>query len=197
MTDIQYIFGELLHLNPIARFLFGHIATFLFFMVLLINFGRTSVNNSNRLNKEQTYEPLTLSLIMFISYSILLPVEYSYWFSELRSVYLPNSLYLALDLLTIVFIHRFFKPKSVTGKLCCLYLLVALSANSLLFLLLQMDFLLTYHRLKEEGYWWFWTVFSYGINGSDLIMVLVLVIQKDFLGWYKLSEKIKGADSRP
>ena len=197
MTDIQYIFGELLHLNPIARFLFGHIATFLFFMVLLINFGRTSVNNINRLNKEQTYEPLTLSLVMFISYSILLPIEYSYWFSELRSVYLPNSLYLALDLLTIVFIQRFFKPKSETGKLCCLYLLVALSVNSLLFLLLQMDFLLTYHKLKEEGYWWFWTVFSYGINGSDLIMVLVLVVQKDFLGWYKLSEKIKGAYTRP
>lgn len=166
-------------------------------MVLLINFGRTSVNNINRLNKEQTYEPLTLSLVMFISYSILLPIEYSYWFSELRSVYLPNSLYLALDLLTIVFIQRFFKPKSETGKLCCLYLLVALSVNSLLFLLLQMDFLLTYHKLKEEGYWWFWTVFSYGINGSDLIMVLVLVVQKDFLGWYKLSKKIKGAYTRP
>lgn len=161
MTDIQYIFGELLHLNPIARFLFGHIATFLFFMVLLINFGRTSVNNSNRLNKEQTYEPLTLSLIMFISYSILLPVEYSYWFSELRSVYLPNSLYLALDLLTIVFIHRFFKPKSVTGKLCCLYLLVALSANSLLFLLLQMDFLLTIDSKKK------------GIGGFGLYLAMV------------------------
>jgi len=197
VTDIQYIFGELLHLNPIARFLFGHIATFLFFMVLLINFGRTSVNNSNHLNKEQTYEPLTLSLVMFISYSILLPVEYSYWFSELRSVYLPNTLYLVLDLLTIIFILRFFKPKSETGKLCCLYLFVALSVNSSLFFLLQMDFLLTYHRLKEEGGWWFWTVFSYGINGSDLIMVLVLVIQKDFLGWYKLSEKIKSAYLRP
>jgi hypothetical protein len=51
--------------------------------------------------------------------------------------------------------------------------------------------------LKKSGFWWFWTVFSYGINGSDLIMVLVLVVQKDFLGWYKLSEKIKGAYSRP
>ena len=54
-----------------------------------------------------------------------------------------------------------------------------------------------YHNHKEEGYWWFWTVFSYGINGSDFIMVLVLVIQKDFLGWYKLTEKLKGALLRP
>ena len=193
MSDSQHLFGELIYLDFIARFLSAHIATFLFLMVLLLNFGRTSVNNSNYQNKVQTYEPLTLSLVMFISYSILIPVEYSYWFSELRSVYLPNTLYLVLDLLTIVFILRFFKPKSEIGKLCCLYLLISLSVNSLLFLLLQLDFLLMHNEFKEAGYWWFWTVFSYGINGSDLIMVLVLVIQKDFLGWYKLSEKIKGA----
>lgn len=197
MPDIQYVFGELLYLDSIARFLFVHISTFLFFLVLLLNFGRTSVNNSNDINKEQTQEPLILSLVIFISYSITIPLDYSNWFVEIRSVYLPNTLYLALDLITIAFIHRFVKAKSEIGQLCRLYIFVALSINSLLFFLLQLDFLLSYHEFKDNEYWWFWSFFSYGINTFDLIMVLILVIQKDFLGWYKLAEKIKGAESRP
>jgi hypothetical protein len=197
MPDIQYILGELFYLDSIARFLFVHISTFLFFLALLLNFGRTSVSNSNCLSKEQTHEPLILSLVMFFSYSITIPLDYSNLFVEIRSVYLPNTLYLALDLLTIVFIHRFVKPKSEIGQLCRLYIFVALSINSLLFFLLQLDFLLSFYKLKNNEYWWFWSFFSYGINTFDLIMVLVLVIQKDFLGWYKLAEKIKGAVSRP
>jgi len=197
MIDVLYLFGEVFYLESIVQFLYGHITTFIFFMVFLVNFVRTSRENRNSLKKEQAYEVLILSVVMSVSYAIPMPFDYIYWLSEERSVYIPNTPYMVLDILTILFIYSFVKIGTNLGKLCRLYLTIALGVNASLFFLLQLDLLLIYEGLKEGDFWWFWTVFSYGINTFDLIMVLVLVIQRDFLGWYKLAEKIKGAESRP
>ena len=197
MIEVLYLFGEILYFEPIVQFLYGHTTTFIFFMVLLVNFVRTSRGNSYPLKKQQAHEILILSLVMSVSYAIPMPFDYIYWLSEVRSVYMPNTPYMVLDILTILFIYSFVKIETNLGELCRFYLTVALGVNASLFFLLQLDLLLIHEGLKESGFWWFWTVFSYGINGSDLIMVLVLVVQKDFLGWYKLSEKIKGAYTRP
>ena len=197
MIETLYLFGEIFYFEPVVQFLYGHTTTFIFFMVLLVSFVRTSRVTKSSIKKEQAHEILILSLVMSVSYAIPIPFDYIYWLSEKRSVYIPNTPYMVLDILTILFIYSFVKIGTNLGKLCRFYLTVALGVNALLFFLLQLDLLLIYEGLKKSGFWWFWTVFSYGINGSDLIMVLVLVVQKDFLGWYKLSEKIKGAYSRP
>lgn len=197
MSAPQYLFGELIHLEALVRFLFSHIATWLFFMVLLFNFVRTSISNNNDHAKQKASDTFILSLVMFSSYASAIPIDYLYRFTEASSAFYPKTFYLVLDVLTILFLFYFVQVKTVIGKMCQKYLFIALSVNSLLFLLAQIDLLLMYEGYKELNLWWFWTLFSYGINGSDLIMVLVLVIQKDFLGWYKLSEKIKGAYSRP
>ena len=197
MSGPQYLFGELVHLEALVRFVFSHLATWLFFMVLLFNFVRTSISNSTDNAKQAASDTFILSLVMLLSYASAIPVDYLYRFTEATSLLYPKTFYLVLDLITIWILFHFFKMNSGVGKICKRYLLIALSANSLLFFLAQLDLFLMYEGYKELKPWWFWTLFSFAINTFDLIMVLVLVIQKDFLGWYKLSEKIKGAESRP
>jgi hypothetical protein len=197
MPAPQYFFGELIYFEALVRFLFSHLATWLFFMVLLINFVRTSIADGSNNEKQKASDAFLLSLVMFFSYASAIPIDYLYRLTEAKSAYYPKTFYLVLDVLTIVFLFYFIKVRTVVGNICKSYLLIALSSNSYLFLLAKIDLLLMYEGYKELKSWWFWTLFTFAINTFDLIMVLVLVIQKDFLGWYKLAEKIKGAQSRP
>ena len=134
---------------------------------------------------------------MFLSYFIVLPIDFYFRIHASYNVYYPNSLYLILDILTVLVLVNFCKASSYRDSVCRYYLIICLLLNSLLFLLAQIDTLLIYNNYKPGGAWRFWNVFSIGVNIFDLIMVLVLVIQKDFLGWYKLTEKVKGALLRP
>lgn len=194
MSAPQYFFGELIYFEAIVRFLFSHIATWLFFMALLFNFVRTSISHSSKKEKHKTSDTFILSLVMFLSYVSAIPIDYLFRLTEATSVFYPKTFYLVLDLVTIWILFHFFRMNSCVGKICKRYLLIALSANSLLFFLAQLDLFLMYEGYKELKPWWFWSLFTVGINTFDLIMILILVIQKDFLGWYKLNEKIKGAN---
>lgn len=194
MSAPQYFFGELIYLEALVRFLFSHLATWLFFMVLLINFVSTSISEGSNNEKQKAADAFLLSLVMFFSYASAIPIDYLFRLTEATSLFYPKTFYLVLDLVTIWILFNFFRMNSCVGKICKRYLLIALSANSLLFFLAQLDLFLMYEGYKELKPWWFWSLFTVGINTFDLIMVLVLVIQKDFLGWYKLAEKVKGAN---
>ncbi len=63
------------------------------------------------------------------------------------------------------------------------YLIVGLSFNACLFLGMHYD-------IEVRGtlyYWWFWNVYVFGMYFTDLLMPLVLVVNKDILGLVKLS----------
>jgi len=58
------------------------------------------------------------------------------------------------------------------------YLIVGLSFNACLFLGMHYDIVIQ----GTLYYWWFWTVYIFGMYFSDFTMALVLIINRDILG---------------
>lgn len=98
MSGPQYLFGELVHLEALVRFVFSHLATWLFFMVLLFNFVRTSISNSTDNAKQAASDTFILSLVMLLSYASAISVDYLYRFTEATSLLYPKTFYLVLDI---------------------------------------------------------------------------------------------------
>ncbi|RXE96218.1 hypothetical protein D9981_12515 [Pseudoalteromonas phenolica O-BC30] len=96
-----------------------------------------------------------------------------------------------LDILTALLIYKVVNVSSRQGQLCKFYLLCGLLFNALLFLIIQIEIFLVYEGFKAYEPWWLWYVFSIGINSSDGMMVLVLILQKDFLKVYGLLNKTR------
>ena len=152
-----------------------------FLMAVLFNFVRMSGWQFKGIEKASFQEPLFLSLIMFISYFTGSIFDYFAYIQNYTAYLYPNGFYLLLDILTILFISHVVKVRTRQGELCKNYLLIGLSFNSLFFLIIQIDFALIYEGVREREPWWFWYVFPIGVNTSDGVMILVLLLHKDFL----------------
>lgn len=148
-------------------------------MAVLFNFVRMSGWQFKNVEKARFQEPLLLSIVMFVSYFIGSLVDYFAHIKNYRAYFYPNGFYLLLDALTILLIFFVVKVKTKQGALCKKYLLIGLSFNSLLFLIVQIDFVLIYEGLRESEPWWFWYVFPVAINTTDALMVSVLLFHKD------------------
>ena len=98
-------------------------------------------------------------------------------------LYLEWSLYDMLTILLIVYVHKFLKT---TYSCATKYVFVGLASNILLFVVLYIDVAI----IKNTEPWWFWDFFSLAINVVDIVMVSVLIINKDFLGLDKLRTKL-------
>ncbi|KAF7768753.1 hypothetical protein PCIT_a3247 [Pseudoalteromonas citrea] len=90
------------------------------------------------------------------------------------------------DLLTIAFIVIIHKCFSLTYSCAVKYVFAGLTINILLFLSLYTDLVL----LGKPEHWWFWDFFSVGINTIDIIIVCVLIVNRDFLWLVRLQHKI-------
>lgn len=143
------------------------------------------------IDKAKLKEPFQLSAIMFLSYFIGSVIDYFVNLKELISYYHPNSYYFFFDILTALLISIAVKVHSKQGQICKVYLLCGLLFNGTLFLIIQIEIFLIYEGFKPYEDWWLWYVFSIGINSSDAMMVLVLILQKDFFRFYLLSRKIR------
>ena len=65
------------------------------------------------------------------------------------------------------------------GKLTAkLYVIVGLTVNMLLFLVMHVDI----NVLLHYEHWWFWTFYSITVNVMDVMMIVALLTNKDFLG---------------
>ncbi|TLX48733.1 hypothetical protein C1E24_02365 [Pseudoalteromonas phenolica] len=159
-------------------------------MATLLNFVRRSGWQFQHIDKAKLKEPFQLSAIMFLSYFIGSVIDYFVNLKELISYLYPNTYFLLLDLLTVLFIYNCVNTRSEQGKICKTYLLVGLLCNSLLFLAIQIEVFLVFEGLKSYQPWWFWYVFAVGVNAFDAMMVLVLILHKDFLKLYYLTNKI-------
>lgn len=160
-------------------------------MATLLNFVRMSGWQFQNTDKARFKEPVLLSVIMFLSYFFGSVIDYFVNLKEFISYFHPNSYYLLLDILTVLLIYKVVNVSSRQGQLCKFYLLCGLLFNALLFLIIQIEIFLVYEGFKPYERWWLWYVFSIGINSSDAMMVLVLILQKDFCGLYLLSGKLK------
>ncbi|TMN93930.1 hypothetical protein CWB72_00160 [Pseudoalteromonas phenolica] len=160
-------------------------------MATLLNFVRMSGWQFQSADKARFKEPMQLATIMFLSYFFGSVIDYFVNLKELISYYHPNSYYFFLDILTALLISIVVKVRSKQGQVCKFYLLCGLLFNASLFLIIQIEIFLIYEGFKPYEHWWLWYMFSIGINSSDAMMVLVLILQKDFFRLYLLSRKIR------
>lgn len=115
---------------------------------------------------------LVISFIMMISYFIS-------GFVKLSIYSYLNWLY--FDLLTIFVILAWMYFAKVVNFCGTTYILFGLTLNSILMLSIFIDIFI--YENKSE--WFLWTLYSFGVNTIDVIMILVLLVNKDFLYLHK------------
>jgi len=123
---------------------------------------------------------LLSSFIMMISYTLS---DYFYtWLSMRDSIYLDWALYDVITIAALTCIYR------VIGKTTpsFLYLIVGLSINSTFFFCMYLDI----YIFENKEPWFLWDVYTYTVNFIDLVMIVVLIIDRDFLGLHKLNNKL-------
>nr|WP_301002924.1 hypothetical protein [Pseudoalteromonas sp.] len=152
-------------LNPYVSLYIGAFVQWSFLMAFLYSLV-TSINNPKK-------EALWLSLIMSISYS-------SSMFIDIQNIsYIQLFFSDLITFLAILIVSNF-----LTKNIFSTYLLLGLSINSLLFFCMHLDVSV----FNNSTPWWFWSFYSLGINLIDFIMILVLFINKDFLGLVRLKK---------
>ena len=140
----------------------------------LMAFLYTLVSKINKKDKGTTH----LAFIMMTSYFLSAFLDY-------ETVTLID--WATYDVLTIgviiVWGVLIKKPKPIAF----MYLIVGLSINACLFFAMYYDI----YVLEQTEVWWLWTLYAIGINVVDLLMVLVLIINKDFLGLVWVCNQVK------
>ncbi|MDN3406917.1 MULTISPECIES: hypothetical protein [Pseudoalteromonas] len=131
---------------------------------------------------------LLSSFIMMLSYTIS---NYFFtWLSVENSVYLDWALY---DYATIaVLVLAFYIFKKTTPSF--LYIITGLILNSIFSLSMYLDIYINENR----DAWFLWDLYAFSVNIIDLIMIVVLIVDRDFLGLHKLKNKFfKGSSIQP
>jgi len=91
--------------------------------------------------------------------------------------------YFYFDIATLAAIFSYKRISKEAMPVSLNYVVIGLSINASLFLAMHYD-------IEVRGtlyYWWFWNVYVFGMYFTDLLMPLVLVVNKDILGLVKLS----------
>ncbi|MEO2267146.1 hypothetical protein V1358_07530 [Pseudoalteromonas sp. YIC-656] len=121
------------------------------------------------------YKLVWTSVVMFTSYFI------SDSFHDLFisfEVYLKWFIY---DLATLAMIIPVIWQRRTKVSPGVWYVIIGLSINSFLLLMMHVDTVV----LNNSEPWWLWSVYSIGVNTSDLTMIVVLIVDKDILGLVK------------
>ncbi|TMO55497.1 hypothetical protein [Pseudoalteromonas phenolica] len=188
--DMVY-FGNYIDWDMVTGFLSMHLVTWLLFLVMLTNYVKTSNVHASNAERTERKEVLTVSVLMFCSYALMIPIEYVVTLFDFSSYYFPYTVYLLLDLFTVLFLCFVMRIRSEKGQLCKHYVVFGLLCNSALFALIQIDLLLMYNHYKTMEPWWFWSVFTIGINFFDGLMILVLLINKDVVLLERSDKRLK------
>lgn len=123
---------------------------------------------------------LVSSFVMFLSYFIsddffnlfALPEIYITWF-----VY---------DLVTLCLIFGFSYILKEKIPSSIKYIIIGLIINSLLFLAMHIDIVINGNQER----WLLWDIYTVGVNIIDFIMIVGLIINKDYLGIIRFSKFI-------
>jgi hypothetical protein len=140
-----------------------------FLMALLYTF----VSSINTPNKSLVY----LATIMFFSYLLS---DFLYIF---KNVYLN---WIFFDFATILIIFLALKVSSFQSSVAKNYIISGLIINACLTYAIYIDL---YINWNSEP-WWLWSLYSMGVNIIDLIMIIAIFINKDFLGLMKLKGRL-------
>jgi hypothetical protein len=193
--DMVY-FGNYINWDMVTGFLSMHLVTWLLFLVMLTNYVKTSNVHASYAERVERIEILKLSVLMFSSYALMIPIEYLATLFDFSSHYFPYTVYLILDLFTVLLICSVLRVNSKKGTLCKRYIIFGLLCNSALFALIQIDLLLMYNHYKAMDPWWFWSVFTISVNFFDGLMILVLLFHKDIFLFERWSKETSNAFNR-
>ena len=140
-----------------------------FLMALLYTF----VSSINTANKLLVY----LASIMFFSYLI------GDFLLVFKNVYLN---WIFFDFATVCIIFIITKASSFESDVAKNYIVSGLLINACLTYAIYVDL---YINWNSEP-WWLWSLCSMGVNIIDLIMIIAIFINKDFLGLMKLKGRL-------
>jgi len=131
------------------------------------------VSGINKADKSLIY----IAAIMMCSYTFsdLLPI--------LNNIYLDWILY---DLLTITLLIAAIFTSYVLTSTASNYIILGLFVNACLTIAIYYDL----YVLNNIYEWWFWSVYSIGVNVIVLLMIAVIFINNDFLVLIKLKRFI-------
>lgn len=133
----------------------------------------TLVSSINTPNKSLVY----LATIMFFSYLLS---DFLYIF---QNAYLN---WIFFDFATILIIFLALKVSSFQSSVAKNYIVSGLIINACLTYAIYVDL---YINWNSEP-WWLWSLYSMGVNIIDLIMIIAIFINKDFLGLMKLKGRL-------
>ena len=122
-----------------------------------------------------------VGIILFISY---FTSDHFHDFFRTTDVYLKWFLY---DLFTLLLIFPVLFIRNSRVSAGVVYVFIGLIFNSILLLLMHLDIVVAENR--EE--WWLWSFYSLGINLSDLLMIVALIVDRDILGFIAIKNYIK------
>lgn len=89
-------------------------------------------------------------------------------------VYIEWAIYDLLTISSILFCHYFFSKKFCVAAY---YVFFGLFINTFLYFLIFSDF----YFMKTTERWWFWSFYTIAVNVVDVVMVAVLIVNKDFM----------------
>lgn len=123
---------------------------------------------------------LLSSFVMMLSYTVS---DYFFtWLSIKTTTLLDWAIY---DLITIaVLTMAFLIIKKSTSSF--LYLIVGLTINFSLFLSMYIDM----YIYKNQEPWFLWNIYAFSVNIIDLMMIVALITDRDFLGLHILKSKL-------
>ncbi|WP_289096949.1 hypothetical protein [uncultured Pseudoalteromonas sp.] len=125
----------------------------------------------------------TLLLSSFIMATSYLTGDYFFtWLSPVPATYLDWAIYDIVTIVCLTIAYLFMRRTTPSF----LYLVVGLSLNSILFVLMYID-LYVYGNTQP---WFFWDIYSFGVNIIDLTMIIALIVDRDILGLHKLKNYI-------
>lgn len=122
---------------------------------------------------------LLSSFVMMVSYTLS---DYFFtWLSIQNTLYLDWALYDFATIAGLILVYIFIRKTTPSF----LYLVLGLSINSIFFLCMYLDM----YVYKNQEPWFFWDLYTFTVNLIDLIMIIVLIVDRDFLGLHKLKNK--------
>ncbi|MEL0633436.1 hypothetical protein V6237_11695 [Pseudoalteromonas carrageenovora] len=144
--------------------------TWLFVFAFLYNLS-TSINKPNKSLAQ-------ISLIMMVSYTSSMVMD--------PQTATPHLNFFLFDAVTIIALMIWMIYLSKAKPIAFYYLIVGLSFNAFVFYGMHYDSIV----VGNIEYWWFWGLYGIGQLTSDLVMALVLFVNKDILGLVKLKRAL-------
>nr|WP_089346942.1 hypothetical protein [Pseudoalteromonas espejiana] len=132
-------------------------------------------------NKRKT----TLLLSSFCMLASYTASDYFYtWLSIYSTTYLDWVLYDFFTILSLICCYFLIRNTSPSF----FYLIVGLSINMIYAGLMYIDV----NLYKNNEHWFLWDAYSYSVFSIDLLMIVALIVDRDFLGLHKLKNKLFG-----